>query len=127
MSDISYLYFVFVSMYYAVTFISCRVLAHSAETGASLWFIDNAHPGGVTALSLSHNKRFILTAGPAGEVRLWELRSRDLISHLKEHVANVSSLVLFDDDTMAISASRDRCLLRWNLTSEVSGVLSRLV
>ena len=96
-----------------------RILAHSAETGASLWFIDNAHMGGVTALVLSHNKRFILSGGPAGEVRLWELRSRDLISHLKEHVASVTCLALFKDDTMGITASRDRCLLRWDLTSEV--------
>lgn len=95
-----------------------RVLAHSAETGALLWFIENAHVGGVTALCLSHNRRFILTGGPAGEVRLWELRSRELISHLKEHVAKVTSLTLFNNDTVAISASRDRCILQWDLKSE---------
>jgi hypothetical protein len=43
-----------------------RVLAHSSETGAPLWFIDNAHVGGVTALVMSHNKRFILTGKPQG-------------------------------------------------------------
>lgn len=95
-----------------------RVLAHSAETGANQWFIENAHPGGVTAMCLSHNRRFILTGGPSGEVRLWELRSRDLISHLKEHVQKVTSLALFNDDTIALSASRDRCILRWDLKSE---------
>ena len=52
--------------FFATVFLKCRdfnsrVLAHSAETGANLWFIDNAHPGGVTALALSHNRRFILT------------------------------------------------------------------
>jgi WD40 repeat protein len=113
-----------------------RVLAHSSETGAPLWFIDNAHVGGVTALVMSHNKRFILTGkpqgsfiivlnfnfplgGPQGEVRLWELRSRDLVSHLKEHVARVSCLAIFDDDTMGVTTSRDRSILRWDLTSEV--------
>lgn len=96
-----------------------RVLAHSGETGDNLWFIDNAHPGGLTSLVLSHNRRFILTGGSAGEVRLWELRSRDLISHLKEHVNKVTALALFEDDTLAVSASRDRCLLRWDLTTEV--------
>jgi len=94
------------------------VLAHTAETGDSLWFIENAHIGGVTALCLSHNKRFILTGGPEGDVRLWELRSRELISHLKEHVNRVTSLSLFDDDTIAVSASRDRCILQWDLRSE---------
>ena len=92
-----------------------RVLAHSGETGACLWFIDNAHNGGVTALALSHNRRFIVTGGPGGDVRLWELRTRDLVSHLKEHVQRVTSLVLMEDDTMVISASRDRSILRWDL------------
>jgi WD40 repeat protein len=72
-----------------------RVLAHSSETGEQLWFIDKAHPGEVTALTLSHNRRFVLTAGAAGEVRLWELRSRELISHFKEHTQRVNSLALF--------------------------------
>lgn len=95
-----------------------RVLAHSPNTGENLWFIDNAHPGGVTAIALSHNGRFLLTGGPGGEVRLWEMKSRELISHLKEHVQKITSLTLFDDDSMAISASRDRCILRWDLRTE---------
>lgn len=95
-----------------------RVLAHSGETGACLWFIDNAHSGGVTALALSHNRRFIVTGGPSGEVRLWELRTRDLVSHLKEHVQRVTSLALMDDDTVVLSASRDRSILRWDLRLE---------
>lgn len=81
--------------------------------------LDNAHPGGVTALVLSHNRRFLLSGGPQGEVRLWELRSRELISHLKEHKQRVSALALFDDDTLCLSGSRDRCILRWDLKSEV--------
>ncbi len=89
-----------------------------SDTGEPLWMIDNAHPGGVLCMTLSHNNRFILTGGPAGEVRLWELRTRDLISHLKEHVSRVTSLVLSQDDTFAVTASRDRCILRWDLREE---------
>jgi WD40 repeat protein len=96
-----------------------RILAHSAETGDSLWMLDNAHQGGVTALVLSHNRRFVMSGGPGGEVRLWELRSRELISHLKEHKQKVTSLALFQDDTLCLSGSRDRCILRWDLKSEV--------
>jgi WD40 repeat protein len=68
---------------------------------------------------LSHNGRFVLTGGPGGEVRLWEMKSRELISHLKEHVQKVTALALFDDDSIAVSASRDRCILRWDLRTEV--------
>ena len=96
-----------------------RILCNSAESGENLWMIDNAHVGGVSSLTLSHNHRFLLTGGPAGEVRLWELRSRELVSHLKEHKQNITSIVLFQDDTLALSASRDRCVLRWDLKSEV--------
>jgi len=96
-----------------------RIVANSAETGESLWLLDNAHPGGVTALCLSHNRRFVLSGGPSGEVRLWELRSRELISHLKEHKQKVTCLALFDDDTLCVSGCRDRCLLRWDLKTEM--------
>ena len=68
---------------------------------------------------LSHNRRFILTGGPQGEVRLWELRTRELISHLKEHKQKITSIKLFKDDTLALSGSRDRCILRWDLRMEV--------
>ena len=108
-------------------FTSFRILGHSAETGDSQWMLDNAHPGGVTALVLSHNRRFMLSGGPGGEVRLWELRSRELISHLKEHKQKVTALALFEDDTLALSGSRDRCILRWDLKSEVRYFLSECI
>jgi cilia- and flagella-associated protein 52 len=37
------------------------IRAHDADSGALLWQIDNAHAGGVTALTLSGNQRFALT------------------------------------------------------------------
>ena len=37
----------------------------------------------MTALVLSHNQRYIMTGGGEGDVRVWELRSRELVSHLK--------------------------------------------
>jgi len=55
-----------------------KIRAHDVDTGKPLWLIDNAHRGGVTALTLSHNQRFILTGGKEGEVRVWELRTREL-------------------------------------------------
>eukprot|EP00953_Heterococcus_sp_UTEX-ZZ885_P018156 10141-Heterococcus_DN1.PRE.1 len=37
------------------------IRAHDADSGALLWQIDDAHSGGVTALTLSGNQRFALT------------------------------------------------------------------
>ena len=61
-----------------------------------------------------------MSGGFHGEVRLWDIRSRELITHLKEHILKITSLILFDDDTMAISSSKDRNILRWDLRQEVS-------
>merc|ERR1719352_1178985 len=41
-----------------------------------------------------------------------------MIAHMKEHVARVNDLKLFPNDQYAISCSRDRCLLTWDLKSE---------
>lgn len=95
-----------------------RIVAHDADSGDYLWNIDLAHPECVTALCISHNNRFLLSGGVEGEVRLWELRTRDLVSHLKEHVQRVTSITLSDDDTVAFTGSRDRCILRWDLKRE---------
>ncbi|KAI9994891.1 hypothetical protein PInf_011731 [Phytophthora infestans] len=94
------------------------IRSHSSDSGEFAWSIDNAHTGGVTALVLSHNQRFIVSAGVGGEVRVWDIRKRDLVSHLKEHSMAVTSLALYRDDLHVISCSRDRSLLCWDLRNE---------
>lgn len=162
-----------------------QVRSHDADTGQLLWSIDNAHAHGVTSLIVSHNERFLVTGGMEGELRVWELRSRELVrttqfgvpggysyfmfdacreqagnvsasnlacyplvfavcfhntglrsqnalrnrtvmvdcfatqvSHLKQHGQRVTSLALFSDDVHALSVSRDRSLICWDLRSE---------
>ncbi|CAM9354076.1 unnamed protein product, partial [Ectocarpus sp. 4 AP-2014] len=95
-----------------------QIRSHDADTGHLLWSIDNAHAGGVTSLVVSHNERFLVTGGMQGELRVWELRSRDLVSHLKQHGQRVTALALFSDDVHALSVSRDRSLICWDLRSE---------
>jgi len=53
-----------------------------------------------------------------GEVRVWEIRSRELVSHLKEHTSKVTSLHLFADDVHLLSCARDRSILCWDLKAE---------
>ncbi len=96
-----------------------RIIAHDADTGDFLWNIGDAHQGEVSAICLSHNGRFLLSGGEHGEIRLWEMRSRELVSHFKEHTQRVTSLMLFESDTTAISSSKDRSILRWDLRTEV--------
>ncbi|OQR89815.1 hypothetical protein ACHHYP_06029 [Achlya hypogyna] len=94
------------------------VRCHGSDTGDFLWSIDNAHTGGVTALVLSNNQRFIVSGGAGGDVRVWDLRKRDMVSHLKEHSMTVTALALFDDDVHLLSCSRDKSFLCWELRSE---------
>lgn len=94
------------------------IRSHNSETGEMLWTIENAHVGGVTALRLSHNLRFILSGGEDGGLRLWELRNRELVVILKQHTKRVTKIILFKDDIHAISCSKDRSFLCWDLQKE---------
>lgn len=95
-----------------------RMMSFDTVQGQSLWNIDNAHKGGVTCMRLPSNVRFVVSGGAEGELRVWELKTRQMVSHLKEHNARVNDLMLFPNDQYAVSCSRDRCLLTWDLRAE---------
>jgi len=95
-----------------------RLLCYDFAKGQKLWHIDNAHKGGATAVKIAANVRFVVSGGADGEVRIWELKTRDMISHMKEHLGRINELKLFPNDQYAITASRDRCLLTWDLRTE---------
>jgi WD40 repeat protein len=86
--------------------------------GSLLWDIEDAHKGGVNCIEIARNARFILSGGKEGELRVWELRTREMVSHLKEHVGIVNSLQLFENDRYGISAARDHQIFTWDLQAE---------
>ncbi len=47
----------------------------------------------MSALTLASNARFLMSGGVNGEVRVWELRTRQLIATLKEHAMAVTEIV----------------------------------
>ena len=67
---------------------------------------------------MSHNCKFICSGGMEGEVRVWEIRSRELVSHLKEHTSKVTRIQIFPDDQHLLSCARDRSILCWDLKAE---------
>ena len=69
-----------------------KIRAYRCDNMSLLWQIDNAHKNGVTAIALSHNYKFIVSGGNEGEIRVWEIRSRELIAHLKEHTSKVTKV-----------------------------------
>lgn len=64
-----------------------QIRSHDADTGQLLWSIDNAHAHGVTSLVVSHNERFLVTGGMEGELRVWELRSRELVRTIRFEIS----------------------------------------
>merc|ERR1712194_18659 len=94
------------------------IRSYSAVAGEALWKIDNAHKRGVTTVNLAQNMRFVLSGGEEGELRVWELKTKEMIAHLKEHNLRVNCSVLFSNDQYAISCGRDRSLITWDLRNE---------
>lgn len=95
-----------------------KIRSFLTSNGNSIWGIDNAHKNGVTTIELSHNQKFIISGGVQGELRIWEIKVKEMVSHLKEHTSKVSSLYLMKDDLHAISCSRDKSILVWDLKTE---------
>ncbi len=86
--------------------------------GNGLWKLDNTHKEGVTTLNLARNMRFTVSGGEEGEIRVWEIKTLEMIAHLKEHTQRVTDCHLFTNDQYAISCGRDRCLFTWDLRAE---------
>ena len=57
-----------------------------------------AYLGDVTALAVSNNRKFLVSGGEQGEVRVWEIRTQAMIRHLKQHTFAVTSLAILQDD-----------------------------
>jgi len=95
-----------------------KLRMHDADQGEPMWTVDNVHQNGVTALAVSHNKKFLVSGGENGDVRVWEIRTRDMIVNLKQHTMAITSLILYGDDSHVVSSSRDRTIYLWNLQSE---------
>ena len=95
--------------------------AHDAETGELLWTLENAHKGGVAALAVMLNSRrkVIVSGGVEGELRVWDLKTRQLVSHLKEHAGPIVNIVPLSDGSRVLSCSTDRTFLTWDLDREV--------
>ena len=83
-----------------------------------LWTIDGGTKGAAVTGELSRNLRFVAVGSGEGELRLWDLKTKELITHLKEHAGSINALKLFKTDQFAVTGSRDRCLMTWDLRAE---------
>jgi serine/threonine protein kinase len=76
------------------------------------------HEGGVSALKISSDGRWLVTAGRDNIARLWNLTSpqpwRDPIS-LRGHTASVGSVAFSPDSRWLVTASSDKTARLWDL------------
>eukprot|EP00668_Euglena_longa_P029336 GGOE01036682.1.p1 GENE.GGOE01036682.1~~GGOE01036682.1.p1 ORF type:complete len:679 (-),score=199.82 GGOE01036682.1:158-2194(-) len=94
------------------------IRAFDATNGEFLWNVDNAHRCSITALVIAPNLKFFVTGGAEGEVRLWEMKTREMVTELKEHKGMVTGLRIMADSSHLLSASKDKSVITWDLMKE---------
>ncbi len=72
----------------------------------------------MTALALSHNQRFCVTGGGDARVRVWDMRSREMVSAFVEHGGPISGVSLYRDDAHLLTCSQDKSFMCWDLRRE---------
>jgi WD40 repeat protein len=114
----------------ACSAILCFVLATSVllaqedeRPGQHVFVEQLGHAHEVNAIAASPDGRFALTGSADRTVRLWELKSGQLIRVLTGHKFIVRSVVFSSDSRFAVSGSEDRSLRFWDLETGRSRVL----
>ena len=69
-------------------------------------------------MCMSNNNKFICTGGDLGEVRVWEIRSKEMKINLKEHISKVTKVHVFSNDIRLLTSAKDRSILIWDLEKE---------
>lgn len=68
-----------------------------------------------TNLALTRTSKTCIVTNLEGELRVYDLRNREMRLRLKEHSSRISSLALFHDQSFALTCSRDRSLISYDL------------
>ena len=75
------------------------------------------HAQPVRSCCLSSDDRFIVSASSDNTLKIWDVKSGDLLKTLHGHQGSVVSCCLSSDDRFIVSASEDRTLKIWDVES----------
>lgn len=89
-----------------------RISAWRIEDGKRLYELE-CDMSNVSALAISHDERLAVSGSTNGEMRLWDLRSQQLLAELEGHSGAVNRIV-FSGNRTVVSASNDKTLKVWD-------------
>src|SRR5207244_1944024 len=78
-----------------------KIRSFRPQSGKLMYVINDAHIGGVTAISCTDNCNRIISGGENGQVRVWSIEKnvQKMIASMKEHKAKVSCIQISNDST----------------------------
>jgi len=97
------------------------IRAHNANVSndGMLWDIKDAHGElGVSSIRIGYNEKYIISGGNDGGLRVWDIRFKKLVSHLKEHTASINAIELYSDSRHALTCSKDRSFICWDFQTQ---------
>ncbi|MDJ0806048.1 MAG: NB-ARC domain-containing protein [Gammaproteobacteria bacterium] len=95
------------------------VLSESSLThpGGAMRSILKSHGGAVSALAISPNGHWLVSASEDWTVRLWDLRTNQIVRSFEGHTGAVHTVAFLPDGESIVSGSEDRTLRRWNVNT----------
>lgn len=101
-----------------------RFVSAGADGAAIVWDWSSTvqslrlvHPSAkLTAVDVNSARQIVATGASDSSIRLWNLRTGDLILQLHGHGASVTGVAFSSDGTCLVSAGLDRVVLRWPIS-----------
>ena len=69
---------------------------------------------GLAVVGLSFDSKLILTGSFDGKVRLWDIKTKELLQEFKGHKARISSVAFNSTNTLILTGSQDGTARLWN-------------
>lgn len=100
-----------------------KIRSFGPETGRPQYIINDAHQGGVTAITVtdafnSAGDYRIISGGEGGQVRIWKItkHTQSLETAMKEHKGTVTCIKIRHNNMECVSSSSDGSCIIWDLT-----------
>lgn len=87
-------------------------------TGERLFDIQHCHHTAVTAVEIAPPRRFFATGGSDAAVRIWDVKTRAMLTHFKNHTMEVTSLHFVPAATHLYTSSADMSACLFDIGSE---------